>query len=232
MGRLLIVKAGVKLPALHHVAGDFEDWIVAGMALSRAQVAEVCTGAALPDYADVDGVVITGSAAMVTDHTDWIERTATWLSGAVERRIPVLGICFGHQLLAYALGGKVADNPQGVEVGTVMAQRMRAVDDPLLGGLAAHFPAQTSHRQTVLTLPAEAVRLAASELDANLAFAVDGCAWGVQFHPEFSPEVVKHYITYYHPALRAQGRDPECLQSTCTDTPEASGVLARFAALL
>jgi GMP synthase (glutamine-hydrolysing) len=118
---MLIIKTGATLPTMAARRGDFEDWILAGLGtdVDRTMVVDVYNGDILPAYCDVCGAVITGSNAMVTDHHDWSERTAAWLRGAVERDIPTLGICYGHQLLAYALGGEVSDNPNGLEVGTV-----------------------------------------------------------------------------------------------------------------
>lgn len=56
---------------------------------------------------------------MVTDHGPWSEYTAMWLRETVEQHTPVLGTCYGHQMLAYALGGEVGNNPHGYETGTV-----------------------------------------------------------------------------------------------------------------
>lgn len=127
MRRAVIIKVGKTFGSLLPGAGDFEHWILAGMGMDRerAHVIHVCEGAPLPDYDAISGVIITGSHEMVTEQLDWSERTATWLPGLVERKIPVLGICYGHQLLAYAMGGKVGDNPLGMHFGTVNIERYR-----------------------------------------------------------------------------------------------------------
>ncbi len=118
---ILIIKTGSTYPSLAKHKGDFEDWILAGLGIdpARAQIVDVTRGAALPEPAALSGVVITGSHAMVTEKRPWSERAAVWLKGAVEAQTPVLGICYGHQLLAHAFGGQVADNPRGRDIGTV-----------------------------------------------------------------------------------------------------------------
>ena len=113
--RILVLKLGDTLPALKARKGDFEDWIVAGLGVARedVRVVDVPRGDPLPDASDHDGIIITGSEAMVTERREWSERTADWLRKAVGRGPAVLGICYGHQLLAHALGGVVGNNPRG-----------------------------------------------------------------------------------------------------------------------
>lgn len=92
---MLIVKVGETLPSLHARRGDFEHWIQAGMQLDleRTLIVDVRNSSRLPEVDQLSGVVITGSHAMVTEHQDWSERTAEWLSQAAESGVPVLGIC-------------------------------------------------------------------------------------------------------------------------------------------
>ena len=229
--KIVILKTGQKLPSLEPVPGDFEDWMIAGMGAAREDVniVSVYAGESLPDPARLLGVLITGSGAMVTDHTDWIERTANWVADVVARGIPLLGICFGHQLLAYALGGEVDDNPNGIEVGTVSLHTMdKAKEDPLLSGLVDNAPVHVSHRQSVLALPADAVLLAKTDLDRHHAFRVGDVAWGVQFHPEFSTQIVRRYVEYYKPGLESEHKDAGQLLLNCRDTEAGNKVLMRF----
>jgi GMP synthase (glutamine-hydrolysing) len=231
MRELIILKTGSTLPTLLTRKGDFTDWIAGGLEADSAvvRVVDAENGDALPAYDAVAGVVITGSHAMVTERQPWSERTAAWLPGLVERGIPTLGICYGHQLLAHALGGEVGDNPNGREFGTVSIElTAEAADDPLLGGLPARLPVQVCHTQSALTLPAGARRLAQGDRDANQAFVVGEAAWGVQFHPEFDAEVVKTYIEHYAERLRAEGKDPTALIAGCDDTPIGTTILRRF----
>jgi len=231
----LIVKMGATLPEVRAKRGDYETWIADGMGLAKGDVlvVEVAQGEPLPDPGSVAGVVLTGSSAMVSHREPWSERTAEWLVRAVERGTPVLGICYGHQLLAHALGGEVGPNPRGREIGTVVVRALApARRDALLGVWGEAEPAQVTHLESVLALPAGAVRLAESDLDPVQAFAAGERAWGVQFHPEFDAETTRAYIAARRDRVRAEGLNPEALLADVRDTPSGPRLLRRFAELI
>lgn len=137
------------MPDLVARRGDFEDWIAQGLGLPQtaSRVVDVTNGGKLPPPVEVNGVVISGSHAMVTEHHAWSESTAQWLRDAVQTGVPILGICYGHQLLAYALGGEVGDNPNGREFGTVDIH-LYANGDPLLTGFGSPIQTHVSHTQS------------------------------------------------------------------------------------
>lgn len=230
MKSLCILKAGSKLPSLVTTAGDFHDWVISGMRVTAHPIRTVdARREELPHYEDLSGVVITGSSAMVTDHEPWSERAAQWLIGVVQHDIPMLGICYGHQLLAYALGGKVSDNPAGIEVGTVKTTLTdNAQNDLLLKGLSSPLTVQASHKQSVRELPAHAVRLASSLMDVNHAFRMGEHVWGLQFHPEFDAQITRRYIDYYRTQLRSQKVNADQLIRQCKNTGVGSLILQRF----
>ena len=235
MKKILVIKTGSTFSSLRARRGDFEQWIISGMHMTRfpAVVADVSEGESLPNPEETAGVVITGSHAMVTDHHEWSENTAAWLQDAFAVHVPILGICYGHQLLAYALGGRVGDNPKGREVGTVEVYRTEeAAGDRLLREPETALKAQVSHSQTVLSLPPEATRLAYSELDPNQAFLFGDRVWGLQFHPEFDADIMRAYIQYNRDKLVREKRDPDTILMNCRETPESSSILRRFAGLL
>jgi GMP synthase (glutamine-hydrolysing) len=234
MRKIVIVKVGTTMSSLLSRKGDFEDWILSGMGIcsEKTSVVDVSNAQPLPPHNTISGVIITGSHAMVTDRHDWSERTAEWLAGGVERSIPMLGICYGHQLLAYALGGEIGNNPNGREFGTVDVHLEEgAADDALLGGLPTPMKVHVSHTQAVLRLPASAKRLAYSNRDPNQAFVVNNCAWGVQFHPEFDSEIVREYTLGHSESLLAEGQNPTELAAASVDTPHGAEILKRFVAV-
>ena len=235
MKRVLIVKTGSTLPELRAQRGDYEEWIAVGMGLARdaVDVIEVASGAPLPAPDAPAGVVVTGSSAFVSEREPWSERTGEWLVRAVEHGTPVLGICYGHQLLAHALGGEVGRNPNGREIGTVEVRTLAAARrDPLLGDWGTAGPAHVTHVESVLALPDGAVRLAESDLDPVQAFAVGERAWGVQFHPEFDADAVRAYLLARTEKVRAEGLDPDALLAAIRETPVAARILPRFAELI
>lgn len=235
MRRVLVVKTGSTLPGIRARRGDFESWITRGMGLApgEVEIVAVAEGAALPDPAAPAGVVVTGSSAMVSAREPWSERTAAWLADAARAGTAVLGICYGHQLLAHGLGGRVGPNPRGREIGTIRLRvAPEARRDPLLGGLPEQALAHTTHLEAVLELPPGARRLAASDVDPNQAFAVGPRAWGVQFHPEFDADVMRGYLEGRRELLRGEGLDADRLLAEVREAPEAASLLRRFAALL
>lgn len=226
----LIVQTGQPVPSMRR-HGGFPHWIrvAAGLPRDAVEVVDVEGDEALPDRRGYAGVIVTGSGAMVTERRPWSERSAGWLRDAVQAGTPVFGICYGHQLLAHALGGEVGDNPAGREMGTVeIALGDAAQDDPLFVGLPPRFAAQTTHLQTVLRPPPEATVLASSQLDACHAFRVGTHAWGVQFHPEFSRTHMRGYVAARRDALQGEGRCVRSLSRTIGAAPHARRVLRRF----
>ncbi|MEA3412403.1 MAG: glutamine amidotransferase [Pseudomonadota bacterium] len=231
MKPLLIIKAGEKLPTLAGYPGDFEDWMGEDpdADADRSLVVDVRQGALLPSPGSIAGAIVTGSNTMVTDGLDWARSTARWLREASDTGLPILGVCFGHQLLAQVLGGKVGNNPNGVEVGTVRARLTPdASRDTILADMPSEASVNASHRQAVLELPPGAIRLAATDKDANHAFRVGDSVWGVQFHPEFDREIVNAYVAHYANDLATQLENTTEIARYSQDTPCAKSILQHF----
>lgn len=232
--RVLILKTGTTYADIRADFGDFEDWFIKGLSPElELTVLDMPHGEKPGDPADWDGVVVTGSPAMVSDRESWSEEAAAWLAKAVEAGIPVLGVCYGHQLLAHALGGSVGYHPQGRETGTKIVELFaEAEHDPLFKALPKRFNAQLTHKQSVLSLPPGAVLLGQSDFEPHQAFRVGDCAWGVQFHPEFTDAIMRAYLEVQAPELSREGLDGEALLGEVKPAPEASSLLQHFSELV
>ncbi len=228
---LLLIQTGDAPEAIRARFGGFADWFRHAMRLEPAQlrVVRVDAGEPLPKPREVAGAVITGSAAMVTERADWSERTAGWIRDAVDTQTPLFGVCYGHQLMAHALGGTVGWLPAGREIGTQTITLGASVDGDGPDDLPQAFPAHTTHRQSVLVPPPGAEVLARSELDPNQLLRYAPHAFSTQFHPEFTAAAMRAYIAARADALREEGLDPVALEASVGETEAARALLERFA---
>lgn len=235
MKQLLLLKVGHTFEHIAALRGDYDVWFRErlGMSNGALTVVHVDRGEPLPEGYDYTGIVVTGSFAMVTDREPWSVATAAYLREAVQRAVPTLGVCYGHQLLADAFGGEVANNPLGRQAGTVSAQLSpEASFDPLFSGMPNQLLVQASHRQSVVALPPQATLLASSPGDPHYAFRLGELAWGVQFHPEFDAWVARSYIEARREVFVAEGRDPDALMAAVEESDHGARVLTRFARLV
>lgn len=235
MKPILIIKAGTTFANTARALGDFEDWTIRGMGLSgdEVHVIEVFRNEPLPTDDSFSGVVVTGSHFMVTDREPWSEELAGWIPGIIERGTPFLGLCYGHQLLAYAMGGEVGNHPGGREIGTVRIQiDDKGEGDELISILSREFLGHVTHTQTVLQLPPGAEILASNAFEPHHAMRVGECAWSVQFHPEFDAAIMRSYVDEQSQELKAEGLDISSLRSGIVETPRAARVLQRFVSIV
>lgn len=236
MSRLLIIKTGHTLDTVNTQHGDFEHWFQRGTGFQaeETQVIAVYQGEALPTLSDeIAGIIVTGSSAMVSERAAWSENTAAWLREAIPAQYPILGVCYGHQLIAHALGGAVDYNPRGYEAGSIQVTLTpEAANDILFNSFQETLSAYSVHAQTVLQLPTEAVVLANNARDSHQAFRVGNCCWGLQFHPEFNQHIMSLYIEARHDILVKHGYQVEQLLAQVKDCSISSQVLQKFGALV
>lgn len=158
------------------------------------EVRQVCPleGDALPPHEEVAGALVMGGPMNVdeTDRYPGLGATREWLTEAVGREMPVLGICLGAQLLARALGAAVVPGERK-EIG-FHEVTVAEPADPILGGLAPAARVLHWHGD-VFELPDGATHLASSALTAHQAFR-RGNAWGVLFHPEADLALVDQWM--------------------------------------
>jgi GMP synthase (glutamine-hydrolysing) len=235
MKNICIVKTGSTFPATRADFNDFEDWIISRLDLTQSSpfTVNVQSGEPLPDLKGCDGVILTGSHSMVTDEDTWSQQTAQWLRGVVDQEIPLLAICYGHQLLAKSLGGVSDYHSNGMEIGTVEVHLTDDVqDDPMFCELPDRLFAHTIHSQTVLELPYGAVRLAYNSHDENHAFRIGKCAWGVQFHPEFNKAIMNSYIEEVAKTGKFDADRKQLLLKQSQETEESNALLKKFESLI
>lgn len=188
----------------------------------------VADGAPFPDPGALEGIVITGSAAGVYDELPWIAPLRQFIRDAYERATPMLGICFGHQVMADALGGDVRKSEKGWGLGrhnyAVKARPRYMAAAPEALAIAC------SHQDQVLVPPAEAEVILASDFTPNAGLAYrNGAALSFQPHPEFTDD----YTTAL--AELRRGRVPDELVDTAlasvatsSHSAEMAGYIGRF----
>lgn len=181
-----------------------------------------------PDVNDYAGVVIGGSAHFVreADQLIWMEDVIVFIQNAAEMNVPLLGICFGHQLIAHALGGIVGPFYNGRrDFGIVTMGLEKYADQHLLfQDVPAQFDALASHGDYVHELPHGAHVLAKSESCGIEAAEFAPAIYGVQFHPEYTPEIMLDLAKERIVDEASMDR----FSAGLSDAPDATRVLKNF----
>ncbi len=195
--KIYILKTGSTFRSIKKKYGDFEDWIIKGLNVTpnNVSIINVAKNNLLPDLKNCAGIIITGSHAMVTDNKKWSVKIEKWIPKLIEKNIPVLGICYGHQLIAKALNGYVDYNREGEKIGTIQIKLTKeAENDFLFSKLPKKFFVNISHSQSVFSLPDDAKILAKDSNNFVYAYKIGDNVWGIQFHPEFDKNIMKEYL--------------------------------------
>ncbi|GAA2388160.1 type 1 glutamine amidotransferase [Nonomuraea africana] len=165
------------------------DWLAAdGLELEIVRAFE---GAPVPDELGERALVVLGGGYLPSedDRAPWLAATRALVREALDEGRPYLGVCLGGQMLAEVAGGLVKGDAGEPENGsTPITLRPEAADDALFHGLPEVVTAIEHHKDAIVALPQDAVWLAQTEACPYQAFRVGPAAWGVQFHPEVSPE--------------------------------------------
>ena len=171
-------------------------------------------GETVPDLRAFDAVICAGGEYRPEEFENPLFKTErVRIMEALEANMPILGICLGHQLLAYWLGGEVKRGKW--EVGWLPVTASEAgLADPLLEGLGQSFYAFLWHGDQVTKLPSEAVLLASSENCRVQAYRLgQRPVWGVQFNPQYDP-VIAEGVTRNSGWLPNYGWDVEEIVAT------------------
>lgn len=233
--KLLVLRAGDAAAPVAARRGEFFSWI-------RREAEAVWSGVwaehdvrnadvPLPRIDDADGFIITGSSSSVTERAPWMLRTEAFIRELHAARVPLFGICFGHQMIAEALGGKVAKNPRGREIGTVHVRVLEATHahrEPILDGLPRTFTANATHVDSVVTLPPGARVFAETDLEPHAIYAVGETTKCVQFHPEFDGDAMRGYVDARAHLVAADGLDPVAIRERAVDAPHGAETLRNF----
>ena len=161
---------------------------------------------------DIDVVIVLGNDHGVYDKAEhaYIAREEAWLAAWMQRERPTLGVCFGAQIMASALGATVYRGEQ-----TVIGFREVVPTEAGTASPVRHFdrvPVMEWHGDT-FTLPEQATLLARSDEYAHEAFAIDNWALAVQFHPETTAEMHEKWLTDAPDAVTAAGYNVEVLRA-------------------
>ena len=186
MARITIIETGL-VPREHRERhGSFPDMfermVRAEDPAATVEVVSIPNGDALPDPSKLEAVLITGAAAGVYDGLAWIAPLEEFVRTAYANKTPMVGVCFGHQLIAQALGGTVRKSEKGWGIGRHVYQVLP--ENGVLDGEAVAIPC--SHQDQVVEPPSDALTILSSDFTphAGLLYA-NGATLTVQPHPEF-----------------------------------------------
>ena len=186
MARITIIETGA-VPQEHRERhGSFPDMFERMIRpedpAATVEVISIPNGDALPDPGKLEAVLITGAAAGVYDGLDWIAPLEDFVRKAHVNKTPMVGVCFGHQLIAQALGGTVRKSENGWGIGRHVYRVLP--ENGIIEGEAVAIAA--SHQDQVIEPPSDALTILSSEFTphAGLLYA-NGTTLTVQPHPEF-----------------------------------------------
>jgi GMP synthase (glutamine-hydrolysing) len=157
--------------------------------------------AVLPPPESVRGAVLMGGPMSAADVAGFprLQQELDWISEAIDRQVPLLGICLGAQLIARAAGSIITPAPRP-EIGVAPIQILTS-DDPLTAALAPSTPALHWHSEE-FTLPRDAVHLARSQQTDIQAFRLGPSAWGLLFHLEVDVALLNAWLA--EPVMAAE----------------------------
>ena len=208
-----------------HLGGDYVDMF--GALLPDAELVRYDTinGQVPAGLDECDGWLATGSRHSVYDDLPWIGEACAFVRDVRDAEVPFVGVCFGHQLLAHALGGTVERANCGWGVGIRQLDVVHAEPwmDPPLDAPRLHF----MHQDQVTKAPPDAVVLGCADHCEVAMFRVGTTMLGVQAHPEFTVAYAEALLTDRTERIGGD-RAGEALATMATPTDEA--IVARWIA--
>ena len=195
MKKISIIINGPGIEEVKSLYGQASDWVQNVLANYDLDVKVVKAYEMEELNPEIDDAwIITGSAHSVYDNFQWIDYLKMKLREMSKVRKPVLGICFGHQLIADTFGGKVEKNLKGWEIGSCEVNLTKdAMKNELFSGLSSPLCVYQSHQDIVVSLPDGSFLMAENNMGIQ-SFVYNDQFYGVQFHPEFTKIVMETYL--------------------------------------
>jgi GMP synthase-like glutamine amidotransferase len=159
------------------------------------------------DVDTVDGFIITGSKSSAYEDKEWIRDLERLVRELHARRKKMVGICFGHQVIARALGGTVAKSDKGWGVGVNVYNVIELPvqgDDEVCAGGSGFLKLVASHQDQVTVLPPGARTVVSNEHCENAGFVIGEHVLTLQGHPEFSAEYSEAIMAFRHDMIGAE----------------------------
>ncbi|MBW3660808.1 MAG: gamma-glutamyl-gamma-aminobutyrate hydrolase family protein [Gemmatimonadetes bacterium] len=191
MTRIGVIKPGSTYPGMIERFGDYDAWFARVLGpLGADCVTRDLESGPPPDPESADGWIVTGARGSVHEESPVVARLLEWVRAVARAEVPLLGVCYGHQAICAALGGKVERHPGGWELGSAEVELTEAGErDPLFEGFPHRFLVQTTHEDRVALPPPDATLLATNPHTEIQAIGVGARLRGVQFHPEVTVEI-------------------------------------------
>lgn len=187
------------------IAEMTSEWLVPHLPEAKLTSLHIAAGVALPDVDAFDGYFLTGSEKGVYDDTEWMTPLKTFLRAVRDAGRPVFGVCFGHQIMAEAFGGRAEKADTGFVVGAKTFETSA-------GPLNAH----AMHQDQVTAVPPGATVTASAAYCPVGALAYDFPASSVQFHPEYKRNFVKDAVDIFEGDLLTT--DQACVARSTFET--------------
>ena len=195
MKKVIILDCGPSLEEVSREFGQSPEWIISALNNTDLEFEWIKSYAGQSlDNSSGDAWIITGSPRSVYDEEYWMLCLEENIRDAASCKKPVLGICFGHQLIAKSFGGRVEINPNGWELGSYpITLTAHGKKSSLFNNMEEGVIVYESHQDSVTVMPDGAVELAYNQKCIQ-SFKLKDTLYSVQFHPEFTWDVMKKYV--------------------------------------
>ena len=228
-GRLLYLGNGPRFQSVARLDERFEAW---GLQVDRFWAYGGAFPASLAGY---DGIFLSGSPHGAYETIAFIEREHDLIRDAAGRGIPILGVCFGSQILASALCGRdQVFRRASCEIGYKwLPLSLAAGNDSICAGLGASVYMFVWHNDEVRASHPDVTVLASSDHCPNQVWRWrDEPVWGIQGHPEITRDQALLWFEENRQRMERDGADVDALKHAAHETPEAKTMLARFARIV